>query len=240
MFSSKELLRIFGFDPSTEQHTHETFLKAIHHEDQERVRLAFDEATTSRTDYQAEYRIVLNDGSIRYVQNIGHPVLSDSDELIEYVGTVMDITARKQSEEAVRAAHERVDLILGSISDQFFGLSKDWRFTYFNRHSAEQMRRLGKDPELMIGKVLWDEFSEVPNEASLRRVMSERVAVTDELYYPPLNEWVENHMYPSQDGGLVTFQRYVTDRKRTEDELYRTRLELNHAARLTTLGEFAA
>jgi C4-dicarboxylate-specific signal transduction histidine kinase len=70
--------------------------------------------------------------------------------------------------------------------------------------------------------------------------MAERVAVTDEFYYPQLNEWVENHMYPSQDGGLVTFQRYVTNRRRTEDELYKTQIELAHAARLTTMGEFAA
>jgi C4-dicarboxylate-specific signal transduction histidine kinase len=135
---------------------------------------------------------------------------------------------------------ERVDLILASISDQFFGLSKDWRFTYFNQHAAEQMKLLGKDPQRLIGKVLWEEFPEMPNEAALRRVMSERVVVTDEFYYALLGEWVENHMYPSHDGGLVIFQRYITARKQTEEELLRAQTELAHVTRITTMGEMAA
>ncbi|MEA3208490.1 MAG: hypothetical protein QOE70_1547 [Chthoniobacter sp.] len=240
MFCSQELLRIFGFENVTAQPTHEIFLQVIHPEDRERVGRAFDEATRSQTDYGADYRIVLGDGSIRHIHNLAHPVFNDAKALVEYVGTAMDITERKQGEEAVRKAHERVDLILASISDQFFGLSKDWRFTYFNEHAAAQMKLLGKDPVQLIGKVLWEEFPEVPNEANLRQVMSERVAITDELYYEPLGEWVENHMYPSHDGGLVTFQRYVTSRKRTEEELRKTQEELAHVTRITAMGELAA
>jgi PAS domain S-box-containing protein len=164
-----------------------------------------------------------------------------ADRSVDYfVGLVLDTTERKRAEETVRQAHERVDLILASISEQFFALSKDWRFTYFNQHAGAQIRRLGKAPERLIGKVLWEEFPDVPNEANLRRVMSERVAITDELYYAPLGEWLENHMYPSEDGGLVTFQRYITARKRTEEELLKTQAELAHVLRVRTMGEMAA
>jgi C4-dicarboxylate-specific signal transduction histidine kinase len=102
------------------------------------------------------------------------------------------------------------------------------------------MKILGKDPLRLIGKVLWEEFPEVPNEKALRRVMSERVAITDELYYAPLGEWMENHMYPSEDGGLVTFQKYITSRKRTEEKLHQTQVELAHVTRASTMGELAA
>jgi C4-dicarboxylate-specific signal transduction histidine kinase len=47
-------------------------------------------------------------------------------------------------------------------------------------------------------------------------------------------------MYPSQDGGIVTFQRYVTARKRTEEELRKTQAQLAHVTRVTTMGELAA
>jgi C4-dicarboxylate-specific signal transduction histidine kinase len=70
--------------------------------------------------------------------------------------------------------------------------------------------------------------------------MSERIAISDELYYAPLGEWLANHMYPSEDGGLVTFQRYITARKRTEEKLKQTEAELAHAQRVTTMGEMAA
>jgi hypothetical protein len=95
------------------------------------------------------------------------------------------------------------------------------------------MKILGKDPALLIGKVFWEEFPDVPNEEALRRVMSERVAVTDELYYAPWGEWVENRMFPRNDGGLATFQRYITDRKRAEAESEALRDEL--AAELTAM-----
>src|SRR5688572_13674716 len=112
-----------------------------------------------------------------------------------------------------------VETILDSITDNFFCLSSDGRFTYFNKHAAKQMQILDKDPAHLIGKVAWEEFPDMPNKENVQRVLAERVPITDELYYLPLGEWVENHMYPSPDGGLVTFQKYVTERKRAEEAL---------------------
>jgi PAS domain S-box-containing protein len=240
MFCSDELLRIFGQDAAGENPRHEDFLQMIHPEDQFRVRQAFDHAVGTGTDYEAEYRIVRRNGSIGYIQNLAHPVFDDRGYLVEYVGTAMDVTERKKAEQSVRQAHEQVDIIVNSISDQFFGLSRDWRFTYFNPRAERQMRLLGKDPADLIGKVLWDEFPEVPNEAALRRVMTERVPITDELYYAPLGEWVENYMYPSPDGGLVTFQRYITARKRMEEDLRKAHADLADVTRATMMGELAA
>jgi PAS domain S-box-containing protein len=139
---------------------------------------------------------------------------------------------------ALSQEYELLKTILDSMTEQFFGLSRDWRFTYVNRNAAEQMKRLGKDPVALIGKVLWDEFPEVPNEADLRRVMSERIALTDELYYAPLGEWVENHMCPSADGGLVAFQRYITGRKRAEERLRRSESHLAEGQKITRTGSW--
>jgi signal transduction histidine kinase len=129
-------------------------------------------------------------------------------------------------------------VILDSITDQFFALDRDWRFTYFNRHAAAQMSALGKDPARLIGLVLWDEFSDVPDAhaAALRHVMSERVPVIDEVDYAPLGQWLENHLYPSPDGGLVCFQRYITGRKQAEATLRRSQAYLAEAQRLSHCG----
>ena len=133
-----------------------------------------------------------------------------------------------------------IKAIVDSIANNFFGLDKEGRFTYFNERAAEQMRTLGRDPDALIGRVSWEEFPDMPNKEDVMRVLSDRVVIVDELYYAPLEEWVENHMYPSNDGGLVTFQRYITQRKRTEEELRKTQAELAHVTRVTSLGELTA
>jgi PAS domain S-box-containing protein len=147
--------------------------------------------------------------------------------------------ASSGNRDALSRDHARLKNILDSMTDQFFGLSSDWHFTYVNKNAAEQMRLLGKDPVALIGKLLWTEF-DVPkqHEANLRQVMSERMPLTDELYYAPLGEWIENHMCPSADGGIVTFQRYVTPRKHAEERLRRSESYLAAGQRLTETGSW--
>jgi PAS domain S-box-containing protein len=190
--------------------------------------------------YSLDKRWIRKDG--RIIDSImAAKCVRRADGSVDYfVGLVQDITERKQAEDSVRKAHEQVDMIVNSISDNFFGIDRDGRFTYFNTHAADQMRTLGKDPDALIGRVSWVEFPEAPNQENIRRVLSERVMIADELYYEPLGEWLENHIYPSNDGGLVIFQRSITKRKRTEEELRKAHAELAHVARVTTLGELTA
>jgi PAS domain S-box-containing protein len=136
-----------------------------------------------------------------------------------YARQAEELIERERAEGSQRGARERMQLILDSIADNFFAFSKDWRYTYLNKHAEEQIRQLGMDPAALIGKTLWEVFPHVPNEAAIRRAMTERTVVTDEVFYPPLGEWVENHVYPSPDGGIVFFQKYITERKRTEEAL---------------------
>jgi len=237
VYWSAELFRIYGLDPDKQRPGYPDVLKYIHPEDRARAQTTFEDAVREQKAYELAYRIVWANGTIRHVNNLAHPVFNERGTLLEYVGTTIDTTERVQAEERVRKAYERVDMILESISDNFFGLDKEGRFTFFNKHAAEQMRTLGRDPDALIGRVAWEEFPDMPNKENVLRVLSEHVVIVDEVYYAPLEEWVENHMYPSSDGGLVSFQKYITERKRTEEELRKTQAELAHVTRVTTLGE---
>jgi PAS domain S-box-containing protein len=239
MFSSRELLRIFGFDDPNAEPSHEDFLRLIHPDDEARVREAFERAVRNQTDYDAAYRIVPSDASIRHIHNVGRPVFNESGTLVELIGTAMDITERKQSEEAVRRAYETVEMVLDSIAYKFFAFDKNWRYTYFNAQAKKQLKLLGKDPANLMGKVLWDEFPNPAAEADYRYAMRERVAMVNEHYYAPLEEWVENRIYPTPDGGVAIFVGYVTERKRAEERLRRSEAYLAAGQRMTHTGSWA-
>jgi signal transduction histidine kinase len=128
--------------------------------------------------------------------------------------------------------------ILDGSPDAYYQIGPDWRFVYFNCNAAEKLRRLGKDPDALIGKVIWHVLPDVPDEAVLRRVMEDRVPVTEELYFAPLGEWHQNHIYPSPDGGIATFQRDITERKRRDKELQRNQAYLAEGQRLTKTGSW--
>ena len=59
------------------------------------------------SDEEADYRIVHPGGAVRDIHSIGHPVFSPSGDLIEFTGTVIDITERKRAEEELRASEAK-------------------------------------------------------------------------------------------------------------------------------------
>jgi PAS domain S-box-containing protein len=145
------------------------------------------------------------------------PELKQAKEEIRKLNEQLELRVVERTTELMEA-NARVDMILDSITDNFFAVDKQWRYTYFNKHAEDQLRILGKIPASLIGKVLWDVFPNPASGAQLRRSMNERTVVTDENYSLPLGEWYENRIYPNTDGGLAIFQRYVTDRKLAEEE----------------------
>jgi len=91
---SEECNRVLGLDPRAGQPRFETFFERIHPEDRAKVR-----NMAGPVEFEMNYRIVHPHGEIRDIHVVGHPVLSPSGDLVEFVGTVMDVTERKQAEE---------------------------------------------------------------------------------------------------------------------------------------------
>ena len=96
---SQEHFRIFGFDPEQGMPSFETLLQRIHPDDRARAAEVLERAVRERTDYELDWRIVLPDGAMKYIHAEGHPIFNASGDLVESVGTVMDVTERKRAEE---------------------------------------------------------------------------------------------------------------------------------------------
>lgn len=109
---SEECYRLMGFEPHSGPAQFETFLERVHPDDRAKVRDIAERALREKTDYELDYRIVHPDGNIRNIRTIGHPVLSPSGDIVEFVGTVMDVTDRRQAERE----RERLRQALGDLA----------------------------------------------------------------------------------------------------------------------------
>jgi C4-dicarboxylate-specific signal transduction histidine kinase len=71
----------------------------VHPEDRAKWQEATDRAIGEKSDYEVEVRILLPGGTIKYIHTVGHPVLNPSGDLVQFVGSVIDVTERKRAEE---------------------------------------------------------------------------------------------------------------------------------------------
>ena len=206
-----------------------SFLDAVHPDDRDRVEQSLAGMVTGQ--YDVEYRIVWPDGQVRWVWARGYPVPGDGGEPHRVVGIAEDVTEYKLAEAEnqrllalEQEARAGLTGILESITDAFFYLDGEWRFTYINRGTRDIIRAvLGREPDEVMGMEFWEtvpQFRGTRFEEEYRRAMDTQQAAHFEEFAPMFGVWFEVHAYPSPDGLSVYF-RDVTHRKHTEQELQR-------------------
>ncbi|MEG9436011.1 PAS domain S-box protein [Edaphobacter sp. HDX4] len=99
VFWSDEMFRLWGFDPQQGLPDGANVLQRIHPEERDRTVEYYVTAVRVKRDYASEFRIVLPDGTVRHIHGVAHLVLDSSGEVVEVVGTDIDITDRKRAEE---------------------------------------------------------------------------------------------------------------------------------------------
>ena len=96
---SGELYRIYGFDPAEGAPTWEEYYERIHPEDRLKWTGTVERAVVERADYDQEFRILFPNGKVKWIRTVGHPVLSDTGDLEQFVGSSTDITELKFAEQ---------------------------------------------------------------------------------------------------------------------------------------------
>src|SRR5207247_4535926 len=96
---SEEWYRIYGFDPEEGLPAWKKRLQRIHPEDRAKWQEATDRAIGEKSDYEVEFRILLPCGTVKHIHTVGHPILQAAGDLVQFVGSSMDISASKRAEE---------------------------------------------------------------------------------------------------------------------------------------------
>jgi PAS domain S-box-containing protein len=127
---SDEWYRIYGFDPRAGMPPWEERLQRVHPDDRGKWQGTTERAIEEKSDYDVEFRVLLPDGTLKWIRTVDHPVLSPAGELVQFVGSSMDITERKHAEEELQ---QLVDFVRHIITV----LSPNGKITYANRVARE-------------------------------------------------------------------------------------------------------
>lgn len=142
---------------------------------------------------------------------------------------LQNLRRQKDFLENLARTKQQLSNILENITDAFFTLDDQWRFTYIN-HKAERLWKQKKDG--LITQVIWEAFPHTLNSnyhQPFHQARHQFKAVCFEAFWPTINRWVEVHAYPCPDG-LSVYLRDISEQK-----LLETSLAEEHELLLVTL-----
>ena len=105
---SKEMYRIFRLDPGPTPPSYREVVRRLHPEDARYYTPVVEQAIRDRTDFETDYRLLLPNGAAKYIHVVGHPVVNASGDVIELVGTAMDVTEQHEARAALQTAFEQI------------------------------------------------------------------------------------------------------------------------------------
>ena len=198
-------------------------------EHREQIGTAIATCAQQGTPFDLEVELYTATGRRLWARAMGEAERSATGDILRVLGAFQDISAQKQAESSVERFAARLRTTLESMTDAFYLLDDQWRFTYLN---AEAERVLRRRPGELLGQVLWQAFPEA-RQLSLfseyHRAVRDSQSRHFELYYAALGEWLDINAYPSTEG-LAVYFRVISDRIALEERLRQTQ-------RLESLGQ---
>src|SRR6202048_3886167 len=255
LYCSEEMFRIFGLDPRESLPTRDNFRQRIHPEDRDWVRKSFEKSLRERVDTFGEYRILLPDGTVRHINASGHPVLDEDGELIEFIGTAIDMTECKQDELERRRLASLVEQAadLMAIADLGGGtpiyLNKaGMKMVGFDSWEEARARRgihyMFPEDRQFVNEVLWPTVLEKGSWSGEMRFSHFKTGDPLPVLYSAFRIDDPETGQPVNVGNVC---RDITERKRAEaearenDRRYREmEMKLAHANRVATMGQLTA
>jgi two-component system, LuxR family, sensor kinase FixL len=229
---------------SLEQELGNGWLEGVHPDDFGHCLDSYVSAFDKRVPFEMEYRLRRHDGAYRWVLDRGGPRHGPNGQFLGYIGSVIDLTERKQTQEALQRSEELYREVVESQTDLVCRYRADTTLTFVNRACCKYF---GQESTELIGKKFLDLISPNVRAAVLRSIhlLSDDHKVRKiehEVGLPGgITGWLQWTTYAilAPDGTVAEFQAIgtdITDRKRAEE----AQESLAHASRLAVVGELTA
>jgi two-component system, LuxR family, sensor kinase FixL len=240
---------LYGFS-SDEPIPFEKFLSRVHPDDLDWVVQASQKCFQEGEDFRHDYRIMMPDGSVRWIKVLARAVFTPAGKPERMTGVSLDITERKRSEETLRESEARYRGIFDGALEGMFRTSIQGKITVSNPAAAKM---LGYDSVEDIVSSVTDSAVQLwadPKERSryVRLLEEQEIVRRYECQFKRKDGtriWVSlsSQRVLGPDGQVACFDGFIediTERKQAESEALRQRNELARVARVTTMGQLAS
>jgi PAS domain S-box-containing protein len=170
-----QMYMLYGQKRESFSSAYEAWLHSLHPDDAERCEREAKLALTGEKEYDTEFRVILPDGSTRYIQAYGDVSRDAENRPVRMIGINFDITQSKLAETRLRESEEKHRILLEDSSDPFFSLSSQGIYKYVNRAFAAPF---GIAADEIVGRSLWEVFPK--EEADRRFAVLSQVVLTGE------------------------------------------------------------
>ncbi|MGE6698501.1 PAS domain-containing protein [Hyphomonas sp. NPDC076900] len=215
LFWTEQIKRIFGLPDDYEPRPGAGW-NFVAREYRGALKVAYENCISSGQEFQLTFEIIDTTGQRAWISSSGRAIRDEAGRIVSIQGAFQDITAIREAEErTARSDLERVK-ILQSISDAFFALDQNWRFTYINPQAEKLLQRSNAD---LMSKSIWEEFPGAAGsifQVNYEHAVTFGESVSFEEYFVPLEAWFEVSAYPMQDGLSVYFRDVTAQRRRDE------------------------
>jgi PAS domain S-box-containing protein len=236
---------LYGIEPHSRVPSYENWRDIVHPDDRANAEEVVAQAARNGTELNVEFRVCVPGGTERWLLSRGRPLRDGKGNTARFVGIVLDITARKVLEEAMRVREQDLKRFAEFAPVAIAMFDREMRYLAASRRFREDY---GLGDQELVGRSHYDVFPEIPEHwrEIHRRCLAGAVERSPgELFTRSdgSEQWIRWEIQPwhgsdGELGGITLFSEEITQQKKSEHALRESEARLRLAQQVARVGTF--